>query len=48
MNIDLIWTMLVNLLPGILVAVVAYLLIDKFLTGEKMRRDYEIRKISSS
>ncbi|MFA7617301.1 MAG: hypothetical protein WBF83_09120 [Moheibacter sp.] len=48
MNIDLIWTMLVNLLPGILVAVVAYLLIDKFLASEKMRREFEIRKISSS
>lgn len=48
MNIDLIWTMLVNLLPGILVAGVAYLLIDKFLASEKMRREFEIRKISSS
>lgn len=48
MNLDLIWTMLVNLLPGILIAVVAYLLIDKFLKSENFRREIEVRKINSS
>lgn len=48
MNTDLIWAMLVNLLPGILVAGIAYLLIDKFLKNETLRREIEVRKINSS
>ncbi|MDD3459228.1 MAG: hypothetical protein PHO74_07110 [Weeksellaceae bacterium] len=40
--------MLINLLPGILIAVVAYFLIDKFLKNETLRREIEVRKINSS
>lgn len=42
------WTMVMALLPGILVAVIAYGLIDKFLKSETIRREIEVRKINTS
>lgn len=48
MNTNLFLTLLVALLPGILVAIMAYLLIDKFLKNENYRREIEVRKINSS
>lgn len=48
MNTNLLLTLLIALLPGLLVAAMAYLLIDKFLKNENLRREIEIRKINSS
>src|SRR5690625_5320648 len=38
---------LISILPGILVAVIAYVLIEKFLNNENLRRQIEIQKIST-
>src|SRR5690625_3416494 len=38
---------LISILPGILVAVIAYVLIEKFLNNENLRRQMEIQKIST-
>ena len=48
MDSNTLWTILIALLPGILVAVVAYGLIDKFLKSETLRREIEVRKIGTS
>lgn len=48
MDSNTLWTIVIALLPGILVAVIAYGLIDKFLKAETMRREIEVRKINTS
>ncbi|MBA5630160.1 DUF7935 family protein [Moheibacter lacus] len=48
MDSNTMWTMVMALLPGILVAVIAYGLIDKFLKSETIRREIEVRKINTS
>lgn len=39
-------TILLALLPGVLVAVLAYVLIEKFLNNENLRRRIEIQKVA--
>ncbi|HLV23693.1 MAG TPA: hypothetical protein VKY36_02795 [Moheibacter sp.] len=48
MDSNTLWTVIIALLPGILVAVIAYGLIDKFLKSETLRREIEVRKINNS
>ncbi|MDX9704842.1 MAG: hypothetical protein RBT46_03940, partial [Weeksellaceae bacterium] len=48
MNSNILWTVVVNLLPGIVIAVTVYFLIEKFLRNETLRREIEVRKINSS
>lgn len=38
---------LISILPGVLVAVIAYVLIEKFLNSENIRRQIEIQKINT-
>ncbi len=48
MDSNTLWTVIIALLPGILVAVIAYGLIDKFLKADTLRREIEVRKINNS
>src|SRR5690606_32731492 len=48
MDSNTLWAVIIALLPGILVAVIAYGLIDKFLKIETLRREIEVRKINNS
>ena len=48
MDSSIFWTIIIALLPGILVAVISYGLIDKFLKNETFRREIEVRKINNS
>lgn len=48
MNLETLWILLAVLLPGILIAGIAYFLIDKFLKNETFRREIEVRKINTS
>lgn len=48
MDSNILWITAAGLLPGILIAVIVYILIDKFLRNETLRREIEVRKISSS
>lgn len=41
------WIILVSILPALLVAVIAYGLIDRFLKNETLRREIEVRKIGN-
>jgi len=41
-------TIVLALLPGILVAVLAYVLIEKFLNNENLRRKIEVQKIATT
>lgn len=48
MTSNLLMTLLIAMIPGLLVAGIAYLLIDKFLKSETFRREIEVRKINNS
>src|SRR5690606_22136230 len=48
MDSNTLWTVIIALLPGILVAAISYGLIDKFLKSENLRREIEVRKINNS
>jgi len=48
MDSNTLWTVIIALLPGILVAAISYGLIDKFLKSESLRREIEVRKINNS
>jgi len=48
MNLETLWILLAVLLPGILIAVITYFLIDKFLKNENLRREIEVRKVNNS
>ncbi|MFA5619472.1 MAG: hypothetical protein WDA08_04105 [Weeksellaceae bacterium] len=48
MDSNIVWTVLIVLLPGILAALIAYFLVDRFLKNEAVRREIEVRKISTS
>lgn len=48
MNLETMWIILGGILPGILVAATAYVLINKFLKNETLRREIEVRKINAS
>lgn len=39
---------LISILPGVLVAIIAYVLIEKFLNSENLRRQIEVQKINAS
>ncbi|MFA7686476.1 MAG: hypothetical protein WCY25_01280 [Moheibacter sp.] len=48
MDSNTMWTVVIALLPGVLVAGIAYLLIEKFLQNDRYRREIEVRKINTS
>ncbi len=48
MDSNTLWTVIIALLPGILVALISYGLIDKFLKSDTMRREIEVRKINNA
>lgn len=48
MDSNLLLTLLIALLPGVLVAFIVYFLIEKFLRNETLRREIEVRKINST
>ena len=48
MESNILWTLVIALIPGIIVAVIAYFLVEKFLKNETFRREIEVRKIGAS
>jgi|26BtaG_2_1085354.scaffolds.fasta_scaffold00036_37 Na+-transporting NADH:ubiquinone oxidoreductase subunit NqrC len=48
MDSTMLGTIVLALLPGILVAVLAYVLIEKFLNNENLRRKIEVQKIATT
>lgn len=47
MDSNLLLTIVIALLPGVLVAVVVYFVIEKFLKNETLRREIEVRRINT-
>lgn len=48
MESNILWTVVIALLPGILIAGIVYLLVEKFLRNDTLRREIEVRRINSS